>query len=133
MTITEGKCRLYGSGVHCRTCLTDEKWRSGRGIDACPHGVTLDALPKPVIGPGTALKAILLSMGIKAGKCSCNAMATKMDRWGPSGCREHLPEIVASLVKEANRRKWMKVIPMKGLWAEMLVNQAIEASEKPTS
>ncbi len=60
-------------------------------------------------------------------------MAIKMDRWGVSGCREHMAEIVQSMTKEANSRGWMKFIPMKERWAEVLVNQAIEASEKPTS
>lgn len=60
-------------------------------------------------------------------------MARKMNRWGPDGCREHMGEIVASLVKEANRRKLTRLIPMKSVWAEGLVNQAIRNSEKPIS
>lgn len=102
------------SGFHTLTC---SKW----------------VLAKIGQGPGTELKRILSEIGIKSGNCNCNSTAVKMNKWGPSECREHMEEIVSSLVKEANKRGWMKFIPMKEFWAEALVNQAIEASEKPTS
>lgn len=54
-------------------------------------------------GPGCQLRKLLKEMGFTESNCSCAAMAAKMDKWGPAGCREleHFAEIVAHLEKEA--------------------------------
>jgi len=49
-------------------------------------------------GPGTQLKLLLLSLGVTpTAWCDCEAMANKMDLWGPEGCRMRATEIVAHL------------------------------------
>lgn len=133
--IENGVCREFKRKVHCRHCRSNPAWRAELSIpDECPHGLTEENVSElRVGGPGTELKLVLKSIGIRAADCSCDSMARRMDKWGGAGCREHMDEIVASLVKEADRRKWMKFIPMKAMWAEELVNRAIEASEKPIS
>jgi hypothetical protein len=64
--------------------------------------------PKPLPGPGAALKLILRAAGIVASPtCSCNARAAQMDAWGTWGCLKRLPEISGWLKEEAEKR---------GLW-----------------
>lgn len=130
--IKGGKCRLFDARVHCGECCASPEFRSLRGIEICPHGRTSETLPIPRTpgGPGTELKRILASIGIKANNCGCERMAAKMDEWGADGCEERVGEIVAAMTKEAELRKWMRVIPLKGTWAELLVNQAITAARK---
>jgi glycosyltransferase involved in cell wall biosynthesis len=58
-------------------------------------------------GPGTELKKILESYGLQGGEgCGCNAMAQKMNNWGPEGCRKNMSEITAILERNANN--WLK-------------------------
>lgn len=125
--------KKYG-GVHCQWCCTHPEWRAAIEMPVeCPDGVTADSIPpEPAKGPGSELKAILTTIGIKSSNCGCNSMAGKMDRWGPDGCEERIEEIVASMMKEARRRKWLQMVPLRGLWAEMLVRQAIAQSRKLT-
>lgn len=93
--------------------------------------------PKPPGGPGTELMAILTSMGIDATEagCKCKSRAAAMDTYGSAWCRQNLPEIIAWLVEEAERRKW----PLIGTkWvkkaaefaAKRLILAAIEKAEK---
>jgi hypothetical protein len=47
-------------------------------------------------GPGRELTKMYHSIGVPP--CSaCEALATKMDAWGPAGCRERAAEIVADI------------------------------------
>ena len=62
--------------------------------------------------PGAWLMRLLALLGAKpddATACGCVAMAKKMDAWGPSGCREHRPEIVTHLQKSYSRLNWSDV------------------------
>jgi len=47
MTIIDGQCRLFklAGKPHCAHCLTHPEWRTERGIEYCPHQVTLESLP----------------------------------------------------------------------------------------
>ncbi len=54
-----------------------------------------------------------------------------MNAWGPQGCREHLDEIVAWLLDEAQRRGWRTAKLPGARWAiKQLVSQAIRLADK---
>jgi len=59
-------------------------------------------------GPGDYLHdAILRWFGESpTAECQCHSRIAQMNAWGPTGCREHLDEIVGWLVDEAQRRGW---------------------------
>src|SRR5262245_25987375 len=57
-------------------------WMEGRGGGPPTH----PTLPGPR-GPGTELKKLLASLGLKPGGCECNSRAAAMDQWGVEGCR----------------------------------------------
>jgi hypothetical protein len=63
-----------------------------------------------VRGPGDHLHdAILKWVGEgPTNNCQCNSRITQMNAWGPTGCREHLDEIVGWLVEEAATHKWLE-------------------------
>lgn len=84
------------------------------------YGVTVLARaprPKPLLpvfpwpigfGPGTELKKMLESVGIKSSaNCDCNAKMHIMDGWGVAGCRENKEVIVGWLVANAERWGWL--------------------------
>ena len=82
---------------------------------ACPRGVWRAWTPHPRIsahrrtgtlrverpaGPGSELKSILRTIGVKATMgCKCNQRAAEMDRRGAAWCRAHLEEIVGWLAE----------------------------------
>ena len=88
-----------------------------------------------------------LGAGFKSG-CDCKEWLAKMNAWGPAGCREHLTEIVDTLMAEATRRDWkLEGRPLLSKaacvgtkyslgkafaqrWARKLVLKAIERSEQ---
>lgn len=115
----------------CQTRLDYwQAWEEGRG-----PGQAHEPLPKtepprrPVPGPGTELKRILLRFGIKARcGCDCARMARQMNNWGPDGCEIHLAKIVDHLEKEAKRRK--VPIPFRRTLARLLVRRAIRRARK---
>jgi FkbM family methyltransferase len=58
---------------------------------------------EPQNRPGDALHGILREEhGFKIASCKCQEWIDKMNAWGPSGCREHLTEIVDHLYEEAS-------------------------------
>lgn len=78
-------------------------------------------------GPGTELKKLLATVGIKASpNCSCNAKAAQMDAWGPDECESRREEIVSWLGEEAVRRK----LPFSRLVARQVVRLAISRARK---
>ena len=126
-----------------RCCERTKWWRSweerrGPGQVAPPEGTSRQTRSgggcgkKPVnalvSGPGTELKRLLKRISILGtGGCGCNAMATKMDIWGPAGCREpeHRAEILDHMQKEAAKRK----LPFVRTAADGLVEFAIRKAE----
>lgn len=96
----------------------------GRGVQ--PVGTP----PLPQDGPGTELKNLLASIGITAAKdCSCKAMATKMNQWGPDGCRKNRAVIVQHLEKAAAKRGWAAKLLARGFVLGALVDRAISQAE----
>lgn len=64
------------------------------------------AIQAPPSGPGTELKSLLASFGIKASPtCKCNKMARQMDSWGPDESLKHIEEIVDVMQETAQARK----------------------------
>ena len=63
-------------------------------------------LPPAHAGPGSELKALLASIGIRpAPTCKCNKMASQMDAWGPDESERRTEEIVDVMHQEAAARK----------------------------
>lgn len=63
-------------------------------------------VPRESSGPGTELKKLLESIGIKASPtCKCNKTAKKMDKWGPEESLLHIEEIVDVMEATAKTRK----------------------------
>jgi glycosyltransferase involved in cell wall biosynthesis len=61
----------------------------------------------PEDGPGTELKTILASYGLKATEnCGCNTMANQMNLWGPENCLKEDNLTYISKMLEANAKKW---------------------------
>lgn len=61
----------------------------------------------PGFGPGTELKKMLDTIGIKENpNCDCNGRRVSMDKWGVVGCREHFDEIKGWMVEGAERWGW---------------------------
>jgi hypothetical protein len=67
----------------------------------------LRAPPPPPGGPGTELKALLASLGLRAGGCSCDRHAEMMDRNGAAWCRANRETVAGWLRGEANKRGWL--------------------------
>ena len=68
----------------------------------------------------------------KAG-CKCNDRIARMNRWGPSVCRERLETIVEWLIEEANKRGWQvatKIPILPKVFLRRLVLAAIKKSER---
>lgn len=78
-------------------------------------------------GPGTELKKLLARFGIVASPgCSCNAMAARMDALGPDGSLAIVPEVLAVMRREAERRG----LPFIEAAALLLVKAAIRKARK---
>ena len=107
-------------------------------------------IERPKYKTGDILHNLLqdkLGTGFKTG-CACKAWITKMNEWGPKGCRENLVKIVNALLAEAKRREWQldgrpilsKVARIGACvpgsmcfaraWARRLVREAIRRSEQ---
>jgi hypothetical protein len=86
--------------------------------------------PKPLPGPGSALKSLLRLVGIVASPtCSCNARAAQMDTWGEWECLKRLPEICGWLKEEAEKRElWF--FPPAG-WALIVAAISLSALKRP--
>ncbi len=84
-------------------------------------------------GPGTELHELLnrIAGETPTVTCGCKDRIAKMDRWGPSGCREHLDEIADWLLKEAEERGWKSARWFGSrLAVKTLVRWAIRQSER---
>lgn len=93
------------------------------------HSTTANRLQ----GPGDYLHEMIkrwTGEDIERG-CQCKAWIDRMNAWGPSGCREHLDEIVAHMLSEAKKRGW-KLTGMPGAKtvAGLAVRRACRMAEK---
>lgn len=81
-------------------------------------------------GPGTELKKLLASLGIKPEKnCACNARARVMDRQGCDWCEQHIDVIVGWLREEAEKRR----LPFLDAAGRILVRRAIRNARRAAS
>ena len=102
---------------------------------ACPSDTTTPpggrTMTTTTGGPGTELKKLLGSFGIRSKEkgCGCRSYQKKMDKGGPQWCRDHKQEIIDHLAKEAKKRK----LPFIRLAAEKLVELAIRRAEKDST
>lgn len=99
----------------CRVCWLathDGTFRALWGIEGpathAPRSRGQTATPPSIgRGPGTELKKLLESLGLKSNAgCSCNAKAEEMDRWGVDGCKQRREEIAGWLRANAKERGW---------------------------
>jgi hypothetical protein len=61
-------------------------------------------------GPGSQLWRLLSSLGIEhKTTCDCLNLAEQMNVWGPAGCQEHRPAIVAKMRVNARQYGWASV------------------------
>lgn len=78
-------------------------------------------------GPGTELKKLLATIGIHASPtCKCNAMAKKMNEWGPDESLKHMEEIIDVMEETAKKRK----LPFLRTAAKVMVRAAIWKARK---
>ncbi len=123
-------CRLGAAGQQPGLSYWDA-WEAGIGPRQPATVRTRSHLHSPTYaqeGPGTELKRLLKRLSILGtGRCGCNSMAAKMDRWGPDGCREpeNRAEILDQMQKEAAKRK----LPFVRTAADGLVEFAIRKAE----
>lgn len=79
------------------------------------------------IGPGTMLKNILSTFGIKAtAGCSCNAKANIMDEKGIEWCENNIDTIVGWLREESQKRG----LPFVNSLGKLLVKKAIKNAKR---
>lgn len=80
-------------------------------------------------GCGQSLKASLKMIGIEATEnCPCNAMAAKMDEWGPELCRQNIEEILDWLKTQAESRNMGHLYIRPAV--RLMVMRAIKHAEK---
>ena len=89
--------------------------------------------PPPPGGPGTQLKSLLRDwLGIEASPtCSCNAMARRMDSFGPDWCEgEGMAEIL-DVMRTQHMKRWeagKTILPWTDAGARQLVLLACRRS-----
>jgi hypothetical protein len=115
----------------CWLCPDQPKPNRDPGNPALPGvtqklGARTMTTTKTTGGPGTELKRLLGSFGIKSKEngCSCRSMQKKMDK--PGWAVSHKEEIIDHLAAEAKKRR----LPFIRLAAEKLVDLAIRRAEK---
>jgi hypothetical protein len=76
-------------------------------------------------GPGNWLHiAILRWVGEgPTRKCGCEDRIAQMNEWGPTGCREHLDEIVGWLVEQAEKHGWEGKTPKLARLARFMASK----------
>jgi len=88
-------------------------------------------------GPGTELTKLIPRWAVQfEGKCDCRSVASKMDKWGPEGCRRNEDYLVNHLSKQSD----LLIPPLRKVPAKMrravakrLLRIAIRRSERRVS
>lgn len=94
-------------GYQCAQCgrVAFSKYADSRLISATCRSIAPVAR---LIGPGTELKQLLVSLGItEATGCGCAGHVRQMNTWGVEGCREHFAEIRQWLIESAAKTSWL--------------------------
>ena len=95
--------------------------------EAKPGFVRTDTEPPSGCLAGTALKALLATIGITAdNNCSCNARAAEMDARGCDWCEANFDTIVGWLREEATKRG----LPFLDAAGRLLVRRAIRNARR---
>ena len=108
--------------------------QSGRvPVTAADLGISAQGLSHhPSRGPGSELKKILASFGIKPEKgCKCERRARYMDKMGCDWCEQNMSQIVGWLQEEHARTK--SLLPFVSFAAEKLVRLAIRRARTGNS
>lgn len=139
-------CQWTDSGgfLTCSQCGAEIKKRDEEPpLSGCPEGARRNGMPfhailtagsvkkySPAVnksGPGTELKKMFLSWGIKpSAGCKCNQRSLQMDSWGPDECEQRMEEIIGWLRDEATARG----LPFVETVARMFVRRAIAKARK---
>ena len=118
--------------MKCEACGNDYPGITKRLFCSC-GAKTESAFVQPLrLAPagkvGTELAAIIPRIFRKSKTCGCQAYANLMDSWGIDGCIQRYDEIIATLVKRANRQWFLRMFPdaSKEAKAKQWLDQAIE-------
>jgi len=98
-------------------------------------GTTSLGMSTKMQGPGDILHDSLIRWFGEAptAACKCKDRIARMNRWGPSVCRERLETIVGWLIEEAEKRGWKaatKIPVLPKIFLRRLVLAAIKKSER---
>lgn len=136
----EGRCRNRGYTLdEVRACIVSE---DGDTITVDVDHPAYPRVPKPgfapphasqprgvqaTSGPGTELKKLLATVGIKASpNCSCNARAKLMDQRGCDWVEANVDTVVGWLREEATKRG----LPFIDAAGRLLVKRAIRNARR---
>lgn len=109
----------HGKSAVCNVC--------GRVVENAPDGKLVAFCREQLGGPGTSLKSLLAKFGITATQtCKCNAMAKRMDEWGPEHTLEHIEDVVDVMQEAANARG----LPFSRIAGRMLVRWAVRNAKR---
>lgn len=93
-----------------------------------PH---IEALANP--GPGTELKKLLAPFISETPTCGCMMWVARMNQMGVTWCQEHVTQIAAQMVAEAQQRGWRLPSSLLGAGAQVLVRTAIARAKSQSS
>lgn len=102
-------------GWKCRTCGQRMRTTKKTPRVVCRASPIQPRRRLPVVapGPGTELTKLFTELGVKpTSQCSCEELATQMNRWGPAGCREHRQEIIGRI-----KANWQAMPTGDKLWS----------------
>ena len=125
------RCHAHYNYLPIRQCDADpEKPKPSKPK---PTSSPIETAAPPTRGPGDCLHdAILCWVGESpTADCQCRSRIAQMNTWGPTGCREHIDDIVSWLLDEAHRRGWRTAKLPGARWTiKRLVLRAIHKAEK---
>lgn len=120
--------------MKCHACGNDYPGITKRLFCSC-GAKTESPIPskRPEGKVGTELAAIIPRIFRKSKKCDCMAFAYEMDTWGIAGCIKHYDEIIDHLVRQANRRWFLRMFPdatkeaKAREWLDLAIDKAKQA------
>lgn len=120
--------------MHTHRCLVCGDERTSKyGNPELVHNECSPSEDLKPIRPGMRLTKLLEYIGInKVPGCGCEAMSVKMDRWGPSGCRDNMDEIVSKMRDQATERQ-LDFSERGARWMVRLAIKLAEQRREPTA